>query len=62
MSALSLIQAVNGPLQERMNVLDLDFSRANQLPDDYDTDLESAWSNLSEKSFSAIVVHFSRFI
>ena len=45
------IQAVNGPLQERMSVLDLDFSRANQLPEDYDTDLESPWSNPSEHSF-----------
>ena len=28
-------------------MLDLDFSRANTLPDDYDTDLESVWSNPS---------------
>jgi len=39
---------VNGPLQQRMNVLDLDFSRATAFPDDYDTDLESEWSNLSK--------------
>jgi hypothetical protein len=39
---------VNGPLQQRTNVLDLDFSRASAFPDDYDTDLESVWSNLSK--------------
>jgi len=39
---------VNGPLQQRTNVLNLDSSRASTLPDDYDTDLESAWSNLSK--------------
>lgn len=42
------LKAVNGPLQQRTNVLDLDYSRSNTLPDDYDTDLESEWSNLSE--------------
>ena len=30
-------------------MLDLDFKRANSLPDDYDTDLESAWSNPSRR-------------
>jgi len=40
---------VNGPLQQRTNVLDLDSSRATALPDDYDTNLESAWSNLSKR-------------
>ncbi|CAF4950220.1 unnamed protein product, partial [Rotaria socialis] len=39
--------AINGPLQQRTNVLDLDFSRANTLPSDYDTDLELDWSNPS---------------
>lgn len=38
---------MNGPLQGRMLTLDLDNSRANQLPADYDTDLESIWSNPS---------------
>jgi hypothetical protein len=33
-----------------MAVLDLDFTRANQFPLDYDTDLESDWSNLSTRS------------
>ncbi len=42
-----MIQAINGPLQQRTNVLDLDLSRANTIPQDYDTDLESEWSNLS---------------
>ena len=40
-------QAINGPLQERASVLDLDFFRTNTLPSDYDTDLELDWSNLS---------------
>ncbi|CAF1129895.1 unnamed protein product [Adineta ricciae] len=37
--------AVNGALQERTAVLDVDYSRANDFPADYDTDLDSAWSN-----------------
>lgn len=44
----SVFQAVNEPLQERGNILDLDFTRANAFPDDYDTDLESEWSNHNE--------------
>ncbi|CAF0823152.1 unnamed protein product [Adineta steineri] len=40
-------KAVNGPLQERTLVLDLDSSRATNFPDDYDTDIESEWSNLN---------------
>ena len=43
------IQAVNAPLQERTSVLDMDFSRATQLPPDYETDLELEWSNPSER-------------
>ncbi|CAF1261744.1 unnamed protein product [Adineta steineri] len=42
----NVITAVNGPLQGRIDTLDLDFSQANTLPQDYDTDLESEWSNL----------------
>ena len=38
---------MNGPLQQRTSVLEKDASRATSLPDDYDTDLESEWSNLS---------------
>ncbi|CAF4233203.1 unnamed protein product, partial [Adineta steineri] len=39
--------AINGPLQGRTLILDLDSSRANTIPQDYDTDLESDWSNLN---------------
>ena len=46
LSTLSL-QAANGPLQQRTLTLDLDTTRANHVPDDYDTDLESPWSNPS---------------
>ena len=42
------LKAVNGPLQERTTVLDLDSSRANAFPQDYDTDLEAEWNNLSQ--------------
>jgi hypothetical protein len=44
---------VNGPLQQRTNILDSDLSDATTIPVDYDTDLESEWSNLS-KDFSFI--------
>ncbi|UJR18699.1 hypothetical protein I4U23_005606 [Adineta vaga] len=43
--AANLLSAVNGPLQQRTIVLDLDSSRATTFPDDYDTDLESEWVN-----------------
>ncbi|CAF1517802.1 unnamed protein product, partial [Adineta steineri] len=45
--ASNLLNGVNGPLQGRTEVLDLDSSRANAIPTDYDTDLESEWSNLN---------------
>ncbi|UJR06650.1 hypothetical protein I4U23_010936 [Adineta vaga] len=45
--ATNLLIAVNGPLQQRTTILDLDSSRATVFPNDYDTDLESAWSNLN---------------
>ncbi|CAF1124640.1 unnamed protein product [Adineta steineri] len=45
--ASNILNAVNGPLQGRTEVLDLDNSRANVISADYDTDLESAWSNLN---------------
>jgi hypothetical protein len=45
---ISILQGVNGPLQQRLVTLDLDAARANQLPDDYDTDVELAWANPSE--------------
>ncbi|CAF1362531.1 unnamed protein product [Adineta ricciae] len=44
--ATNVLSAVNGPLQERIDVLDSDFLRSTMLPDDYDTDLELEWSNL----------------
>ncbi|CAF0849209.1 unnamed protein product [Adineta steineri] len=43
----NILNAVNPPLQGRTEVLDLDNSRANAISSDYDTDLESAWSNLN---------------
>ncbi|CAF1460939.1 unnamed protein product [Adineta steineri] len=45
--ASNILNAVNGPLQRRTDVLDLDYSRANAISTDYDTDLESQWSNLN---------------
>ncbi|CAF3807836.1 unnamed protein product [Rotaria sp. Silwood1] len=45
--ASNILTSVNGPLQERTSLLDLDLSRANSFPTDYDTDLESEWSNLN---------------
>ena len=40
-----LFQAVHSPLQQRSSILDLDYRRANQLPVDYDTDLELVWAD-----------------
>ncbi|CAF4384436.1 unnamed protein product, partial [Adineta steineri] len=58
--------AVNGPLQGRTEVLDLDYSRANAISTDYDTDLESAWSNLNLFSdgndFSTETIDKNRYI
>ncbi len=59
-----MFQAVNGPLQQRGSILDLDLTRANTFPIDYDTDLEFEWSNLSkihlfkDKNTMAIFVFF----
>ncbi len=39
---------MNGPLQERANVLELDSSKATNFPEDYDTDLELEWANPSK--------------
>ena len=47
---------MNAPLQERTIVLNLDQSRANDFPIDYDTDLELDWSNLSKIFF---IIHES---
>ncbi|UJR11128.1 hypothetical protein I4U23_015309 [Adineta vaga] len=43
--ATNLLSAVNGPLQQRTIILDLDSFRATKLPDDYDTNLEFDWAN-----------------
>jgi len=45
--ASNLISAVNGPLQGRTMILDLDAQRAAALPSDYDTDLEFQWSKIN---------------
>ncbi|CAF4247134.1 unnamed protein product, partial [Adineta steineri] len=45
--AANLLSAVNGPLQQRISVLDSDSTQATTFPSDYDTDLEFAWSNLN---------------
>lgn len=51
-------QAINGPLQERGIVLDSDSAHANQIPEDYDTDLESEWSKLSTYTAALLAVEF----
>ena len=40
---------MNGPLQGRTEVLEVDERRATAFPIDYDTDLESEWSKLSKR-------------
>ncbi|CAF1484404.1 unnamed protein product, partial [Adineta steineri] len=45
--ASNILNGVNEPLQGRTEVLDLDYSRANAISTDYNTDLESEWSNLN---------------
>ncbi|CAF1035223.1 unnamed protein product [Adineta ricciae] len=52
--ASNALNAVNGPLQQRTTVLDLDSSRANAFPQDYDTDLESEWNNPRQFSLLGI--------
>ncbi len=42
---------MNGPLQNRTNVLSSDLTRATNFPDDYDTDLEFEWSNPSKNFY-----------
>ena len=45
--------------------MDLDLSRSTKFPDDYDTDIESEWSNLSKTSHIVRMInnlHFFRFI
>ncbi|CAF3130688.1 unnamed protein product [Rotaria sp. Silwood2] len=43
--ANNVLSSVNGPLQQRTTILDSDWSRANNFPVDYDTNLESEWAN-----------------
>ena len=38
---------VNGPLQQRTTILDLDSQRAKEFPQDYETDLESEWMKIN---------------
>ncbi|CAF1272127.1 unnamed protein product [Adineta ricciae] len=45
--ASNVLTAVNGPLQSRTDVLEEDFFDATSFPTDYDTDIESPWSNLN---------------
>ncbi|UJR16871.1 hypothetical protein I4U23_003769 [Adineta vaga] len=45
--AANILSAVNGPLQKRTDLLNSDISVATKFPADYDTDLESEWSNLN---------------
>ncbi|UJR19272.1 hypothetical protein I4U23_022401 [Adineta vaga] len=43
--AANLMTAVNGPLQHRTTILDIDLYQATKFPDDYDTNLELDWAN-----------------
>ena len=51
-----MLEAANAPLQQRTVILNLDASRANRLPDDYDTNLESDWGNPSTFRFSPFLL------
>ena len=44
-AASNILVAVNGPLLARGQVLRLDYDRANMLPPDYESDIETVWSN-----------------
>lgn len=44
------VKAVHGSLQKRLIILDSDFSRANDFPVDYETDIEFEWANPSKTS------------
>ena len=46
--ASNILTAVNDPLQQRTNLLDVDLSRATPFSTDYYTDLESEWSKLDD--------------
>ncbi len=49
---------MNIPLQKRGNVLNLDSTRANTFPVDYDTDLEYPWGNPSKILCICIMILF----
>ncbi|CAF1691787.1 unnamed protein product, partial [Adineta ricciae] len=42
----NILTGVNGVLQQRTNLLKSDFQSSTRIPDDYDTNLDSDWSNL----------------
>ncbi|UJR19382.1 hypothetical protein I4U23_022512 [Adineta vaga] len=62
--AANVLTGVNSVLQERTNVLKSDFDSSIKTPDDYDTDLESDWSNLKlfvdENHFSMEIINNNR--
>ena len=39
-------KAINGLLQGRLAESDIDYERANKLPEDFDSDIELEWSNV----------------
>jgi len=43
--ASNILVGISAPLQNRGIVLGLDYDRANMLPPDYETDIETVWSN-----------------
>ena len=45
--ASNLLSAVNGSLQQRTTILDLDSQRATEFPQDYETDFESEWMKIN---------------
>ncbi|UJR12876.1 hypothetical protein I4U23_017050 [Adineta vaga] len=61
---VTILSGVNGLLQRRTILLDLDYSRSNTITSDYDTDLESPWSNLNlfadENDFSEEIIEKNR--
>ncbi|CAF1353863.1 unnamed protein product [Adineta ricciae] len=42
----NILTGVNGVLQQRTSLLKSDFQSSTKIPDDYDTNLDSDWSNL----------------
>ena len=45
--ASNLLSAVNGPLQQRTTILNLDSQRAKEFLQDYETDFESEWMKIN---------------